>query len=273
MTSPMLLSQAVTCWIWFEKPSRMMIGHSRMQLRMAPAWVWRSWSGMMQTMILHSHQRKWLQWWMEKEFRLMRMVDLLWGVLWMRRWLKWEGIHWWLWPRCAWSHGHQFGRWGLQQWGHWVHWSSIVRSKHWLTITTCSYDRYIATILLLYTRKFQAFFMNFGLNLPVETNPPNVTQFHMSSSNNHPNVWHDCCCNYCGYSILSPWQTPNFSLVSHLNLSTNSLYNNSLHYQAFSLHNTLPYLFTFATIPSILATLFRPLYLNTLTTFITHLYN
>ena len=59
-------------------------------------------------------------------------------------------------------------------------------------------------ILLLYCYYIQEFFwlffMDFGLNLPVATEPPNVTWLHMSSSNDHPDAWCDCCCNYCGYS-------------------------------------------------------------------------
>ena len=42
--------------------------------------------------------------------------------------------------------------------------------------------------------------MDFGLNLPVATDPPNVTWLHTSSSNDHPDAWCDRCCNYCGYS-------------------------------------------------------------------------
>ena len=55
--------------------------------------------------------------------------------------------------------------------------------------------------------------MNFGLNLPVATNPPNVMWLHMSSSN-HPDVWCDCCCNYCGYSIQSEYLSNRWRPVS-----------------------------------------------------------
>ena len=72
-------------------------------------------------------------------------------------------------------------------------WSSIAGSKHLLNITALWY------IITIY-KNFLAFFTNFGLNLPVETDPPNVMWLHTSSSNEHPEVWCDRCYNSWTYS-------------------------------------------------------------------------